>query len=414
MKYYNQFLDGLSKIISFNTVRTKGSFPFGDEIEKCLIETLSQLNSLGFNTINKHYYGIADLNINQSSETLGILGHIDIVPFIESEWDTPPLELTLKDNKLIARGVMDDKGPLLACAYAIAELKNTPSLKQTKNIRIIIGCDEESHCECIKKYNEIEEIPTYSFTPDADFPCVNFEKQILTLKVEIKKPDLIEYAFGGTAKNIVMTKLTYKLKNQEEKTISGKAAHGSLPEDGENAFINFLKKYMQDDKDLRNLYDKLQDVYGKGLNIDIKDNTGSLSFCISMLETKNDTFIFTFDIRLPLIGDKDVVIKKIKESLNAKILIENYSPYLYIEENSFLVKTLTDTYNSIMQKNLKPLAIGGGTYAKYLSNCIGFGPTFKHSIKNIHQANESVFTADFENMYLIYLEAIKKLAFENS
>ena len=52
-------------------------------------------------------------------------------------------DLTLKDGIFYGRGVLDNKGPILANLYALAALKRM-NFPLTKTIRIIFGTDEES------------------------------------------------------------------------------------------------------------------------------------------------------------------------------------------------------------------------------------------------------------------------------
>ena len=57
----------------------------------------------------------------------------------------------------------------------------------------------------------------------------------------------------------------------------------------------------------------------------------------------------------------------------------------------------------------KPLAIGGGTYAKESKNSLAFGPTFPGRDFFIHQDDEYFFISDFENIIGIYAHAIDAL-----
>ena len=52
--------------------------------------------------------------------------------------------------------------------------------KTNKRIRLILGLNEENDWKCIDYYKKHEEIPSISFSPDADFPCIYAEKSILT------------------------------------------------------------------------------------------------------------------------------------------------------------------------------------------------------------------------------------------
>ena len=64
-------------------------------------------------------------------------------------------------------------------------------------------------------------------------------------------------------------------------------------------------------------------------------------------------------------------------------------------------------YNQVTGDNAKPIAIGGGTYARALKCGCGFGPEMAGDEATIHQANEYVTFAQIERMSEIYYKAIK-------
>ena len=49
-------------------------------------------------------------------------GHYDVQPALEPEWASDPWEVSAVDGYLVARGVSDNKGPVLAFLYAVREL----------------------------------------------------------------------------------------------------------------------------------------------------------------------------------------------------------------------------------------------------------------------------------------------------
>ena len=57
----------------------------------------------------------------------------------------------------------------------------------------------------------------------------------------------------------------------------------------------------------------------------------------------------------------------------------------------------------------KPLAIGGGTYARHLPNTIAFGLQAPWQTDQCHQANESLSISDFEEDINVIMEAIVRL-----
>ena len=82
----------------------------------------------------------------------------------------------------------------------------------------------------------------------------------------------------------------------------------------------------------------------------------------------------------------------------------------YVKKDSFLVKKLMDAYSSITgdTKN-KPFTIGGGTYAKFMSECVAFGPQRPGAPDVCHIANEYRSVAEFVEDIAVYAKAIYEL-----
>ena len=63
------------------------------------------------------------LEANPEAPTVMFYGHYDVVPVgIEAAWNTDPFTLTGKDGYLYARGVTDNKGPIVATLFAVQQL----------------------------------------------------------------------------------------------------------------------------------------------------------------------------------------------------------------------------------------------------------------------------------------------------
>ena len=175
-------LQSLISILSVSEPHADGtSEPFGDGPNDALIYFLNLADKLGFKTKNVDgYCGYAEFG--EGEKLLGIIGHLDVVPEGEN-WTYPPFSGTVADGKIFGRGAIDDKGPVISSLYAMKAVKDyleEHKLKLQKRVRLIVGLNEESNWECINYYKAHEEIPTVSFSPDADFPCIYAEKSVLT------------------------------------------------------------------------------------------------------------------------------------------------------------------------------------------------------------------------------------------
>ncbi|MFR4578452.1 MAG: M20/M25/M40 family metallo-hydrolase [Clostridium fessum] len=88
---------------------------------------------------------------------------------------TQPFEPIVKDGKLYGRGTADDKGPAVAALYAMRAVKEL-GIPVTKNVRLILGTDEECGSSDIEHYYKVEKEAPMTFSPDASFPVINIEK----------------------------------------------------------------------------------------------------------------------------------------------------------------------------------------------------------------------------------------------
>ncbi len=169
-----RLIDAVSRLVSVKSVKgpAQPGAPFGAGPKAALEEALKLADELGFATRNYDgYVGLADLN--DAPTQLHILAHLDVVGE-GTGWDTDPYTCVEKDGMLYGRGVSDDKGPLCAALLAMAAVKDLGGT--AKNVKLVMGTDEESGSEDIAYYYAREPFAPYSFTPDADFPVIHIEK----------------------------------------------------------------------------------------------------------------------------------------------------------------------------------------------------------------------------------------------
>ena len=128
---------------------------------------------MGFDVRN--YDGYAGyIQYGTSGEQAAILAHIDVVPAI-GQWIVPPYSAQIVDNRLYGRGSVDDKGPLVACLYAMKAIQES-GLPVRNHLRMILGTDEETLARGIYYYLDREDPPAFGFSPDAEFPVIHAEK----------------------------------------------------------------------------------------------------------------------------------------------------------------------------------------------------------------------------------------------
>ena len=87
---------------------------------------------------------LAEWGAATGAPTILVYGHYDVQPPDPlSKWTTPPFEPTIRDDRLYARGVSDDKGPLMI-PILVAEAFGTERGALPVNLKMLIEGEEES------------------------------------------------------------------------------------------------------------------------------------------------------------------------------------------------------------------------------------------------------------------------------
>ena len=87
-------------------------------------------------------YVFAQYHTSDDAPTVLLYGHYDVQPPEPlDEWITPPYEPEIRDGKIFARGVADDKGPVFAHIMGIEALLKTTGLGV--NLKVLIEGEEE-------------------------------------------------------------------------------------------------------------------------------------------------------------------------------------------------------------------------------------------------------------------------------
>ncbi|MFB8735498.1 hypothetical protein ACEQPO_22375 [Bacillus sp. SL00103] len=91
----------------------------------------------GFTVKNVDGYA-GHIEYGEGEDIVGVLCHGRVVPAGDG-WTTPPFSADIRENKIFARGAIDDKDQLWRL-YALKMLKDTED-EAVKRIRMIIGTD---------------------------------------------------------------------------------------------------------------------------------------------------------------------------------------------------------------------------------------------------------------------------------
>lgn len=336
--------------------------PFGEEVNNALLKALEISEELGFKTKNiDGYMGYAEFG--EGEDYVGVFGHLDVVPVGEG-WINPPFSGHIEDGKIFGRGILDNKGPIMAALYGLYAIKES-GLKLTKPVRIVFGTDEESGFTDLDYYLTREKPPVMGFTPDCKYPVV--------------------YGERGRAK--IRVKVDIDNENRVDRT---------------REFFDFVNKYILSSKD-----------NGERLGINYDDKEfGTMVMRGYSLDNDENSLGFNLALSYPAVATIDEIMEQIRSKATDNVdveLLHNYNPVKF-ERDCFLVKSLQDAYEEITGLDGTPVTTTGGTYAKAMPNIVPFGPSFPGQKGIAHNPNEYMDISDIILNAKIYAQALYRLA----
>lgn len=413
--------------------------PFGQGVRDALDHVLALSERLGFTVTNFDNYA-AHADLGEGEQTMGILGHLDVVPVGEG-WTYPPFGAEIADGKIFARGAIDDKGPTIIAMYAAKAAQEVYGLKN--RVRLILGCDEETGWGCMDYYvPRAQPLPDFSIVPDAEFPLIHAERGILQVRLSAKFNPCGAEITAGERVNVVPSLATAKLaslpadieemirwynenKNGELELKDGViishgvGAHGSMPELGKNAAISLLiflaGNNLLGDTQANAVMHTLAGLAGCRDCMDLAledEQSGALSMNPGVLRWTDTEVTLDLDIRHPVSYTPEELLARINGAFNGSMVtasILSQKKGICIPTDSPLVQTLMDVYEEVTHTRPEPLKIGGGTYARALDNAVAFGPCFPEHPGRAHEADEYIAIDDMMRAATIYALAIGRL-----
>lgn len=417
--------------------------PFGPELRKMLSLAMQTCSDLGFVVRDFDGYAMdAAMGEGPDEDALAILAHLDIVP-VGDGWTVDPFGGEIKDGILYGRGASDDKGPLVAALYAMLAVKMS-GIPLKRQVKLIIGCDEESGMTDIPYYKSKTVIPRSGFSPDATYPIINTEKGMvgLHLKAPLPKNGLkVLELHVGERQNVIPGSASALVEGGEDLvqqvaaiskkhgwpvqakvengacriTATGINGHAAYPELARNALGQLLitLRDLGATGAVAELADKLGiQYYGENLGIQSQDKTsGPLTVNLGILHLKDGELTGTLDIRYPLLVNGKRILDTVKAHLSGIEVTQRFfkEPH-HVPASSPLVQGLLAAYHEVTGLPKETLSTGGGTYARMLEEGVAFGASFPGDPDVAHQADEHVKVDNLVKNMKIVAYAILRLA----
>lgn len=354
-----EMIDRVIDLVKIDSVKREAiqDAPFGEGVKKALSCALKISKDLGFDTVNlDNYIGYAQYG--RGDTYIGAIGHVDVVPAGDG-WKHPPFSGYMEKGVIYSRGVLDNKGPVMACLYGLAALKKT-GLSLHRPIRIIFGCDEESGFEDLRYYLSREKPPVYGFTPDCKYPVVYSER--------------------------------------------GRAVVRLLSDsDHLDSFFEFVNTYFIG---ARNTGDRLGiDFY--------QEAYGMMEMRGYKLGREQEKVTFDVTLSYPVGITIEEILNKIRSKMEGEplevTLVHNYDPVVF-EKDRPMIKALRESYELVTGMDGTPVTTTGGTYAKAMPGIVPFGPSFPGQKGIGHNPNEWMSVEDLLTNAKIYALALYQLS----
>lgn len=364
----DEMIEAIRQIVRQKSVQGEPAegAPFGTDVRAALDQTLELCRELGFETTNVDgYMGYATWAGEKGSDGESVLpgyvcalGHLDVVPEGTTGWKVPPYSAHLEDGRITSRGVLDNKGPIYACLYALWALKRL-GLSPRRDVRIIFGCNEETGFNDLRYYLEHEEAPVMGFTPDCKYPVVYAERGRMGVR-------LTAHPGEGEGTDALLAR-----------------------------FFSFMNEYVLNAK-----------PNGERFGVDHTDEE------FGVTEVRNYKLVLDegdpaveFAISYPA----GITAEELRERLGAVAEAQNlefevtgnFDPVRF-EKDCRLVRTLVYTYEHATGNDGSPVTTTGGTYAKLMPNIVPFGPSFPGQKGIGHQPNEWMDVSDLVTNAKIY------------
>ena len=432
-RHRQEMVDDICRLACIDSVRSaaQAGMPYGIGPAAALNTAMEMARGMGFAVTDYDGY-VAAIDMNDKPTQLDILAHLDVVPGGEGWTVTAPFSPIEKDGSLYGRGVADDKGPAVAALYAMRAVREL-GIPLSKNVRLILGTDEECGSSDIAHYYQKMPEAPMTFSPDADFPLINIEKgrvhgrfaaawdttdalpRIASLHCG-ERPNVVPRVAEATVLGLTaaeaaaiasrvtaQTGVRYHLTDTDKGLqirAEGTGAHASTPQLGNNALTGLLELLcrLSPERDgalqhlcaLRELFPH-GDFFGKAAGMACHDRlSGDTTVALTVLHLENGTLHGEFDSRTAISAVRENTAEVLAARMASAGIVPDlhYTAPHHVPSDSPLVQELLRCYEMYTGQKGEPLCIGGFTYVHELRNGVAFGCAMPGFDTRMHGADE--------------------------
>ena len=470
-RYGERMVKDLQEMVGFQTFAVEGKENWDlPEFGRQRDWLRKRATELGFQF--KSYDGrVEELTLPGPQPILALLTHGDVQGVEGQQWSSPPFEAKIVNGRIIGRGTEDDKGPIVAALYAMAALRDSGwALDST--LKLLVANGEESSWEEIPYYLARAPRPERTIGLDAAYPVTHAQKGygILTFRAQpVARPRTgawkVVRMSGGSGMSIIPERgeaLVERAGTSAERsgaeaeltrlatawaqghpparllvsrdgerlkiTAEGHGGHSSEPHSGHNAlgdltaFLSTLDLTLDPWGALANFTGAAvgTETNAAALGLAHHDAVmGDLTSNLSFLREDKGAPVAEINIRYPRGIDKATMEKRLADrstAFNRKTgaTIEigvnlTSEPHLSPAEGP-LVSGLLEVWKDVTGTPGKPLAIGGGTQARFFKGGVDFGPATDMEHYRGHGTDEYLTPGELHRIAELTVAAVWRLA----
>jgi dipeptidase D len=406
------------------------------------------------------------IGLGDAAQRLGVVTHADVQPADPSKWARDPfsLDVSSEPGRLVGRGVEDDKGPIVACLFAMKAVKDR-GIRLERRIELIISYTEESDWDAFEAFLHQHPPPGLNVVLDAQYPVVSAEKGWGTIHLSLPaaprpapaaEPSLTSFTGGAFLSQIPEdarasiaapsatleaalrdaaerdAEVRYRFSSEGGSLIveaQGRAAHSSTPWDGRNAITHLaavLGAHDWPDTPASRMVRLINDLVGTGDYAERFGDVayshpfmGRLTLTLATLSEDEGRLVAGISLRRPAGRGRAEVKRTLLDAVEGwkrragvgelTAAMKLYDPH-YLEDAPHIPVLLAIFRHYTGREDAEPVAMGGGTHARLVPSGVNFGPSMPGEDYTGHSEHEFMSREQFLLNLQMYTAMLVELA----